>query len=119
MILSEVSLVALAAAIALVAAPSASCVSSARPGLCTDALGIAIFLASLLLLIALVTGVVAWIIGLLQAADEKRWGWFVAAVLLGVVGSLAYGLARPAATAETTSAPVADLGGYDRSRCYG
>jgi uncharacterized membrane protein YiaA len=48
------------------------------------------------LLIALVTGVVAWIMGMLQAADEKRWGWFVAILLLGAIGSLAYALARPA-----------------------
>ena len=27
------------------------------------------------------TGVVAWIMGMLQAADEKRWGWFVAVLV--------------------------------------
>jgi hypothetical protein len=96
-ILSAVSLVTLAAAVLVVAAPSAYCVSSARLGSCTGALGIAIFLASLLLLIALLTGAVAWIMGMLQAAEEKRWGWFVAVLLLGAIGSLAYGLARPAA----------------------
>ena len=74
------------------------CVRGARLGLsCTGALGIAIFLASLFLLIALVTGVVAWIMGMLQAADEKRWGWFVAVLLLGAIGSLAYALAKPEA----------------------
>ena len=96
-ILSAASLLALGAAIVLMAAPSAYCVSSARLGSCTGALSIAIFLASLLLLIALVTGVVAWILGMLQAADEKRWGWFVAVLLLGAIGSLAYGLAKPEA----------------------
>ena len=97
MILSAVSLVALAAAVVLVAAPSAYCMSSARLGSCTGALGIAIFLASALLLVALVTGVVAWIMGMLRAVDEKRWGWFVAVLLLGAIGSLAYGLAKPEA----------------------
>jgi hypothetical protein len=97
MILSAASLLALAAAVVLVAAPRAYCMSSARLGSCTGALGIAIFLASLLLLIALVTGVVAWIMGMLVAADEKRWGWFVAVLLLGAIGSLAYGLAKPEA----------------------
>jgi uncharacterized membrane protein YiaA len=47
--------------------------------------------------VALVTGAVAWIMGMLQAADEKRWGWFVTVLLLGAVGSLAYGLKWPAA----------------------
>jgi uncharacterized membrane protein YiaA len=64
---------------------------------CAGALGIGIFFASALLLVALVAGAVAWIMGMLQAADEKRWGWFVAALLLGAIGSLAYGLAKPEA----------------------
>jgi hypothetical protein len=117
--LSEVSLVALAAAIALVAAPSAYCVSSARPGLCTGALGIAIFLASLLLLIAAVTGVVAWIMGMLKAADEKRWGWFVAVLLLGVVGVVGIWSGPGLRPPPRRQAPVADLGGYDSSRSSG
>jgi hypothetical protein len=65
MILSAVSLAALVSAIVLVAAPSAYCVSSARPGSCSGALGIANFLASFPLLISLATGVVAWIMGML------------------------------------------------------
>jgi hypothetical protein len=101
MILSAVSLAAFASAIVLVAAPSAYCVSSARLGFCTGALGIAIFLVSLFLLIALVTGMVAWIMGMLQAADEKRWGCFVAVLLLGALGSLAYGLARPTTAVDS------------------
>jgi hypothetical protein len=95
MILSAVSLVALVAAALLVATPSAYCLSSARASSCTGALGVEIFFALALLLVALVTGVVAWIMGMLQAADEKRWGWFVAVLLLGAIESLAYGLARP------------------------
>ena len=94
-ILSAVSLVALAAAIILVVAPGAYCVSNAGLGSCTGALSIAIFLASALLLVAFFTGAVAWIMGMLVAADEKRWGWFVAVLLLGAIGSLAYALAKP------------------------
>jgi hypothetical protein len=100
MIVSAVSLAALVAAILLVTVPSAYCMSNARIGSCTGALGIGIFLASLLFLVALATGVVACIMGMLQAADEKRWGWFVVVLLLGAIGSLAYGLARPAAAID-------------------
>jgi hypothetical protein len=106
MILSAVSLVALVASIVLVAAPGAYCLSSARASSCTGALGIGIFFASALLLVALVTGVVAWIMGMLQAADEKRWGWFVAVLLLGAIGSLAYGLAKSEASSAGESIRV-------------
>jgi hypothetical protein len=82
------SLVALVAALILVAAPGA--------------LGIGIFLASALLLVALVTALVAWIMGMLTAADQKRWGWFVAAPCLGAIGSLAYGLAQPEGKSAST-----------------
>jgi hypothetical protein len=97
MILSAVSLVALVAGAILVAAPGAYCLASARASSCTGALGIGIFFASALLLVAFVTAVAAWIMGMSQAADEKRWGWFVAVLLLGAIGSLAYGLAKPKA----------------------
>ena len=115
LILSAVSLVALATAIILVAAPSVYCVSSARLGSCTGALGIAIFLASLLLVVAFFTGAVAWVMGMLQAADEKRWGWFVAVLLLGAVGSLIYGLAQSTTAVDSgagvTSPPAPPLQG--------
>jgi hypothetical protein len=96
-ILSAVSLAAVIAAVILAAGSGAYCMTNARLGSCTGALGIEIFVASLLAIVALVTGAVGWIMGMLQAADEKRWGWFVAVLLLGAIGSLAYGLTRPAA----------------------
>jgi hypothetical protein len=93
-ILSTGSLGALVTAIILVAAPGAYCLSSTRAGSCTAALSIGIFFASALLLVALVTGLVARIMGMLQTIDEKRWGWFITVLLLGAIGSLAYGLAK-------------------------
>lgn len=94
-ILSAISLGAIVLILLVAAAPISLCSLRLLGGSCTGALGIGIFLASLFLLVALVTGVVAWIMGMLQAADEKRWGWFVAVLLLGAIGSLAYALARP------------------------
>ncbi len=62
----------------------------------TGALGIGIFLrVAVAARTRVVTGVVAWIMGMLQAADEKRWGWFVAVLLLGAIGSLPMAVARP------------------------
>ena len=55
---------------------------------------------------------------MLQAADERRWGWFVAVLLLGAVGSLTYGLAQPAATVEKTSALGVNPDGRDLSRPF-
>jgi hypothetical protein len=52
-------------------------------------ISVAVFFSSLLLRVARITGSVAWITGMAQAA-----------LLLGAIGSLAYGLAKP----ETMSA---------------
>ena len=100
-ILSAISLGAIVLILLVAAAPISLCSLRLLASSCTGALGIGIFLASLLLLIALVTGVVAWIMGMLQAADEKRWGWFVAVLLLGAIGSLAYALARPTTAVDS------------------
>jgi hypothetical protein len=54
-----------------VAAPISLCSLRLLGGSCTGVLGIGTFLASLLFFVALVTGVVAWIMGMLQAADES------------------------------------------------
>jgi Na+-driven multidrug efflux pump len=94
-ILSAVSLSGIVAGLLVIMAPVTLC-SLRLPGFpCAEALTVAVFFVSLLLLVACVTGLVAWIMGMLQAADEKRWGWFVAVLLLGAIGSLAYGLAKP------------------------
>jgi hypothetical protein len=37
----------------------------------------------------------AWIIGLVQTAQLRRWGWFVAVLLISPLGSLLYGVAGP------------------------
>ncbi len=39
--------------------------------------------------------VVAWIMGLVKTAQLSRWGWFVAVLLLGAIGTLIYGIAGP------------------------
>jgi hypothetical protein len=57
----------------------------------------AVFFTSLLPLVASRTGLVAWIMGMLQAADEKRCGWFVTVLLLGPIESLAYEQTHPLA----------------------
>ena len=97
MILSAVSLGTLHAAIILVAAPGAIACRARDLVHAQARSALGSFFASALLLVAFVTGIVAWTMGMLQTADEKRWGWFVAVLLLGAIGSLAYGLAKPEA----------------------
>jgi hypothetical protein len=94
-ILSAISLSAIVLRLIAITAPISLCSLRLLGDSCTGALGIGIFFASALLLVVFVTGVVAWIMGMLQAADEKRCDWFVAVLFLGAMGSLAYALARP------------------------
>jgi hypothetical protein len=56
--------------------------SASGPGLAVYAIGG---------LVALVT----WIMGLVKTAQLKRWGWFVEVLLLGLLGTLIYGIAGP------------------------
>lgn len=52
-------------------------------------------IAGLIYLLGFVAAAIAWIMGLIKTAQISRWGWFVAVLLLGSLGSLIYGLAGP------------------------
>lgn len=52
-------------------------------------------IALLVFLVGGVAGFIAWIMGLVKTAQIGRWGWFVAVLLLGMLGTLIYGLAGP------------------------
>ena len=48
------------------------------------------------LLASVLCGVAAWLLGLMRAADTRRWDWFIAVLALGPVGALLYSRARVA-----------------------
>ena len=52
-------------------------------------IGLALYIAGGLAALA------AWIGGLIKIGQIRRWGWFVAVLLLPALGSLLYGLAGP------------------------
>src|SRR5579862_233153 len=53
------------------------------------AIGIVLYLAGALAILA------AFLFGLVKTAQLRRWGWFVAVLLLSPLGSLLYGLLGP------------------------
>ena len=53
------------------------------------AIGIVLYLAGTLAVLA------AFVLGLVKTAQIRRWGWFVAILLLSPLGSLLYGIAGP------------------------
>ena len=53
------------------------------------AIGIVLYLAGTLAILA------AFVLGLIKTAQIRRWGWFVAVLLLSPLGSLLYGIAGP------------------------
>ncbi len=64
-----------------------NCLSSANGAV---VIGFVLYLAGAL------AALVAWIMGLITTAHIRRWGWFVAVLLISPLGSLLYGLAGPA-----------------------
>lgn len=48
-----------------------------------------------LVLIGYIGSFVAWLFGLIKTAQLRRWGWFVAILLLSPLASLIYGIAGP------------------------
>ena len=65
---------------------ASNCISSASGAV---VIGFVLYLAGAL------AAVVAWILGLFATARVRRWGWFVAVLLISPLGSLLYGLAGP------------------------
>jgi hypothetical protein len=68
-------------------------------------LGIGALIGLLILIVAGIIGLIAWIGGLIRSAKMQTWGWFVAVLLLGGLGTLIYGIAGP-------SDQPAMVGGY-------
>ena len=63
-----------------------NCISSASGAV---VIGFVLYLAGAL------AALVAWVMGLITTAHLRRWGWFVAVLLISPLGSLLYGLAGP------------------------
>lgn len=59
------------------------------------------------LLLSIIAGLPAWIIGLTRTLYTRRWGWFVAILLLSPVAGVLYGFLGPEHAATTVSAPPA------------
>lgn len=51
-------------------------------------------------ILGLIISAVAWIMGIVKTAVTRHWGWLIAVVILGTLGSLIYGLAGPDDTAH-------------------
>jgi hypothetical protein len=66
--------------------PATGCASSTSTAI---AIGLALYIAGVL------AGLAAWIGGLIKTGQIRRWGWFVAVLVLPALGSLLYGLVGP------------------------
>lgn len=79
-----------------------SCQSSLYGTNASDCLSSAsgpVLIGFVLYLAGLLAAVFAWIFGLIKTAAIRRWGWFLAVLLLSPLGSLLYGVAGPATSA--------------------
>lgn len=63
---------------------------------CLTSAGSAVTIGLVLYLGGVIAAIVAWIMGLSKTAQIRRRGWFVAVLLLPVLGSLLCGLVGPA-----------------------
>ena len=88
---SPLTLVALTALVALVlAAMPMLVVTFTHANLNALAFGTVV----VFLVVACLAGVASWLAGLIAAAGQRRWDWFVAVLLLGAPATLALGLVR-------------------------
>jgi len=62
---------------------------------CLSSASGAVVIGFVLYLAGVLAALVAWILGLITTARMRRWGWFVAVLLISPLGSLLYGLAGP------------------------
>lgn len=73
-----------------------SSISSPYPTSCSTSASSAVVIGFVLYLSGVIAAIIAWIVGLITTARIRRWGWFVAVLILPVLGSLLYGLIGPA-----------------------
>ena len=84
LIISALSVLSLGIAIAAIGVASAARLN----------LGSGVFAAILALFaLGVLTGAVAWLLGLMRTARDRRWEWFVAILLLGALGVLIFSVA--------------------------
>jgi hypothetical protein len=62
---------------------------------CLSSASGAVVIGFVLYLAGALAALVAWIMGLITTVHLRRWGWFVAVLLISPLGSLLYGLAGP------------------------
>jgi hypothetical protein len=77
-----------------------SSISSPYPTSCSTSASSAVLIGFVLYLSGVIAAIIAWVVGLITTARVRRWGWFVAVLILPVLGSLLYGLIGP-----TTKSP--------------
>lgn len=70
----------------LYGSPATGCASSTSTAV---AIGLVLYVGGV------IVGLAAWFGGLIKTGQIRRWGWFVAVLLLPALGSLLYGLAGP------------------------
>lgn len=78
------------------AIPSVWCLTtnSAAPANCTTTIAVAVFISTWLILVGGTLATVAWVIGLVIAAQREEWGWFAAILLLTPIATLIYSRRR-------------------------
>lgn len=84
----NILLVSLASIVLLIVGAALGGVAT-TPGASVNGTGLAIYG------IGGLAALVGWVMGLVKTAQLKRWGWFVAVLLLGSLGALIYGAAGP------------------------
>ncbi len=89
LILSIVALALLAVGYGMIGASVTTTTTGSTVTATSNASPIALALVGIGGLVSLVT----WILGLVKTVQLKRWGWFVAVLLLGTIGTLIYGIA--------------------------
>jgi hypothetical protein len=82
----------------VIGAGAASCVgtgsSATTASNCASGAG-GLGLGTILIGVAALLALLAWIFGLIKSAQASAWGWFVLVLLISPLGSLIYGLAGP------------------------
>jgi ATP/ADP translocase len=73
-----------------------SSISNSYPTSCSTTASSAVVIGFVLYLGGVIAAIIAWIVGVITTARMRRWGWFVAVLILPVLGSLLYGLFGPA-----------------------
>jgi hypothetical protein len=73
---------------------------STQPTNCPTSASGAVVIGFVLYLGGVIAAIVAWIMGLIKTAQIRRWGWFLAVLVLPPLGSLLYGLVGPTTKAK-------------------